>query len=353
MDLSKQIASHEIETEIKAFKTHKLKKSDLAFFANQLSFLIDSKMPLKQGLLHIKNVSSKKLASSVAFLIESLELGKSLHEGLKNFPSFFVYMVKAGEESGNLSETLEKLAEHYEKEEARSKEISSLMIYPTFVVLALIIVIVITTLFLVPNFTIFFEEQGVELPMGTRALIYITDFMQTNNFLIILIILFLLYIFLRIEKKFLNKILFSLFKKQLTIIFSYRLAMSLKIMLSAEVPILEALKISKNIVSNALYRQKLEEIYNEIESGKTLGNCISDAGIFHYNLVGMIITGETSGFLIESLNKCSRFLEKEQKQNTEKAKKMIEPVLTIVIGLVLFFIMLALMMPTFAIMEVL
>ncbi|MCL2611540.1 MAG: type II secretion system F family protein [Defluviitaleaceae bacterium] len=328
-------------------------KTDLAFFANQLSFLIDSEMPLKQGLLHIQNAASKKLSLTISFLIESLESGKKLHESLRGFPTFFIYMVKAGEEAGNLAEVLEKLAEHYEKEQAREKEIGGLMIYPMFVLFALVIVIVITTLFLVPNFTMFFAEQGVELPSGTQALVYITDFMQTSTFLIILAFAFVTYVFLHIERSFLDKILFRILRKQLTITFSYRLSMALKVMLAAEVPILEALEISKYMVSNTIYHKKVQKIHECVESGKNLGDSLAEAGIFHYNLTGMAITGEASGFLTESLEKCALFLEKEQKQSVEKTKKLIEPILTVTIGAVLFFIMLALMMPTFAIMEVL
>ena len=330
-----------------------LNKSDLAFFANQLSFLIDSQMPLNQGLLHIQSSASKKLAKIISHLIKSLEEGKKLHESLEFFPNFFIYMIKAGEEAGNLGEVLKKLAEHYEKEVASEKEMSSLMIYPIFILFALGIVILITTIFLVPNFTMFFAEQAIELPFGTQVLIHITNFLKTNLFLAILIFIFLAYIFLRIEKNILDKALFILLKKQLIIAFSYKLSMALKIMLKAEVPILEVLAICKNMSSNVFYQKNLQEIYDSVEKGKNLGDCIEEAKIFHYNLIGMAKMGEISGFLTESIEKCALFLEKEQKQTTERTKKLIEPILTIAIGIVLFFIMLALMLPTFAIMEVL
>ncbi|MCL1925362.1 MAG: type II secretion system F family protein [Defluviitaleaceae bacterium] len=330
----------------------KLNKTELAFFANQLSFLIESKMPLKWGLLHIKNASPKNLKKIIDKLIIDIEAGNKLHESLKGVPSFFTYMIKAGEEAGSLSEVLLKLANHYEKEAIREKELGGLLIYPIFVIFALIAVITLTVTFLVPNFMMFFEEQGVDLPTTTLVLINITDFLQTGIFLTIFIALFIAYVFLRIEKNFLDNILFKLFRKQFIVTFSYRFSIALKIMLSAEVSILKALNISKNMISNSVYKTKLESLIKDVEAGKSLAVCLEEAEIFHYNLIGMVIMGEATGFLIESLEKCSNFLEKEQKQSLERRKKLIEPILTISIGAILFFIMLALMMPTFAIMEV-
>ena len=330
----------------------KLSKEELAFFANQLSFISFSGIHITWGLSNIQKNSSRRLAKIIEELIPKIESGIKLHEALEGFPDFFRYMVKAGEESGNLSEIFTKLAEHYEKEALREKEITSLLIYPIFILFALTLVVVITITFLIPTFINFFDEQGTDLPFITEILIDASTFLQSPLFFFIAALLVMGYLYLRIEKKMLDSFIFKVFRKQLEIVFSKTLANSLKIMLSAGVGILDSLEISKNMHENSLYREKVGSIYTQIQSGNSFSETVKSQDIFHYTLIGMITVGEASGALPESLEKCALFLEKEEKQNIDRTKKMIEPILTIVIGLILFFIMLALMLPAFTLMEV-
>lgn len=332
-------------------KISKISKEELSFFANQLSFISLSGIHITWGLLNIKKHSSRRFAKIIGNIIFKIESGMKFHESLEGFPDFFVHMVKAGEEASNFQEIFTNLASHYEKEALREKEIMSLLIYPIFIVLALVLVIVITIMFLIPTFIVFFEEQGADLPFMTEFLINAAEFLSSPIFLVIFILSFIAFIVFKNLNLF-DIIIFKFFRKQLEITYSKILANSLQIMLNSGVGILEALEISKNMHKNNLYKQKISYMYTEIEKGVSIASAALNADIFHYTLIGMMTVGETSGSLAESLSKCALFLEKEERQNIERTKKIIEPVLTIVIGIILFFIMLSLMLPAFTLMEV-
>lgn len=336
----------------------KLRKRDLAFFCRQMTFVISSGLPIAEGLMIIESqCSSKLLKKEISSIKDGILRGENLSNCMSKrnkFPQFLCGMTKIGEESGLLHTVMERMADHYEKEANITEEIKSIMIYPTFVFATMIVVTIIAITYFIPSYAVIFLAQDIPLPTPTRFLIDFSEFV--NNFYIgiigFLVALIIAVVYANKNasiRKYRDKLLIRLpiLKKALRILLSLRFSQAMGLMLHSGVPILDAISITKKLVKNYEFEQAMEGIHEELKKGISLKESIENIDFFAPMLINMVNMGERSGELANSLNKSAEHFSKEMDVAIKRLEKLIEPVITIVLGMILAFLMLAITLPTF------
>ncbi len=299
----------------------------------------------------------------VLSLEETIRKGGTLSQALSNytaiFSPLFVSMVKAGEESGGLADALLVVGNQMEKSYLLIKKVRGALIYPAIIVLAMLTIGVLMLIYVVPTLTSTFKELKVELPLATRIVIAVSDFLKNDTLLFLAgVILFVggIIAFGRTE---VGKKMFDFISIRIPIIgtivqetYAARTARTIASLLSAGVPVIESLKITEDVLSNGYYKAVLAEAQKKVEKGAPM----SEAFLAHENLYPILVgemmtvgeeTGETSGML----QKLAVFYEDEVEQKTKDMSTIIEPFLMIFIGVTVGFFALAMISPTYSLMN--
>lgn len=321
--------------------------SDKIFFSRNLAVMISAGVSVARGLdILSRQAKNKKFKNIILELGESIKKGKSLSEGMKQylrvFSSLFVAMVKVGEESGKLSESLILISEQMEKDYTLRKKVKGAMIYPSVIVVAMVVIGVLMMMFVVPTLVSTFEELGVELPMSTRIIIALSEFFiqHTILFLVSSAVLIIAVVFTVTSsrgKKIIGKILFHLplFSSLVKKINSARTSRTLASLISSGVNVLEALDITKDVVQNEKFKNVLETARSDIQKGVSISESFKKNQNIYPVMVGeMMAVGEETGELSNMLLRLADFYEEEVAEATKNLSTVIEPVLMIVIGAV-------------------
>ncbi len=321
--------------------------SDKIFFSRNLAVMISAGVSVARGLdILSRQTKNKKFKNIILELGESIKKGKSLSEGMKQyqrvFPSLFTAMVKVGEESGKLSESLILISEQMEKDHTLRKKVKGAMIYPSVIVVAMVVIGVLMMMFVVPTLVSTFEELGVELPMSTRVIIALSGFFihHTILFIVSAVAVIIAVVFIvssRRGKKILGNILFHLplFSSLVKKINSARTSRTLASLISSGVDVLEALDITKDVVQNEKFKNVLEIARSDIQKGVSISESFKKNQNIYPVMVGeMMAVGEETGELSNMLLRLADFYEEEVAEATKNLSTIIEPVLMIIIGAV-------------------
>ncbi len=321
--------------------------SDKIFFSRNLSVMISAGVSVARGLdILSRQTKNKKFKNIILELGESIKKGNSLSEGMKQSPrvfsTLFTAMVKVGEESGKLSESLILISEQMEKDHTLRKKVKGAMIYPSVIVVAMIVIGVLMMMFVVPTLVSTFEELGVELPMSTRVIIALSEFFiqHTVLFLVSVIAAVVASIFIissRRGKKIMGNILFHLplFSSLVKKINSARTSRTLASLISSGVDVLGALDITKDVVQNEKFKNILEKAKSDIQKGVPMSESFKKSQNVYPIMVGeMMAVGEETGELSNMLLRLADFYEEEVADATKNLSTIIEPVLMILIGAV-------------------
>ena len=324
----------------------RIKNRDIVAFTRQLSVLIDADVPLSEALRILASQEGKpifkKMISSIS---ESIEGGSSFSVALtlypKLFTNFYIMLVQTGEVSGRLHQSLLYLAEYLERSQSINSKIKGALAYPAFIVFALFIVSIIMVVYVLPNLLSIFEDLGgdVELPITTRALIFITDFVNAYKlpvFGAILGIGFWLYSYARTEKgkRHLDELKISIpslgtVAKNL---YLARVAESLSVLIKSGIPILDAIKLTADLVGNVIYRDILLESEKNVRSGGSISETMSKRKEVPALFSSMMSVGERIGKLDYILEHISAFYKAESENTIQNISQLIEPVLILVLG---------------------
>lgn len=337
----------------------KVKLNDLAVFSRQFSAMINSGISIIDALDILRDqIDHPKLQEVVISVTEDIETGSDLSESLSNhpnvFPELFVQMVRAGETGGIIGDVLDRIADHYEKQDELQGKIKSALYYPiTIMVIALLVVIFLLTN-VVPTFVSMFSDLGAQLPLPTRILIGTSSFMQSYWWLLGLIFIALFFLFrnyiktpegkLKIDR-FLLKI--PQIGKMLQKIYLSRFSSTLAVLLSSGVDLLAALSIVEGVVGNKLYAQALTDTRIKVREGSTLSGPLQKREEFPKLLVHMIRVGEESGAMSKMLEKVSIFYDREVDRSVEGVVSIIEPVIIVFLAVVVGFVVISIVMPMF------
>ncbi|NTU41702.1 MAG: type II secretion system F family protein [Nitrospirales bacterium] len=338
----------------------KVTDRDLAIFTRQFSIMFTAGIPIVQGLdILLNQVENKTLGETVAVVKSNVEHGTSLADALKRHPKVFnelyVNLVAAGETGGILDDVLLRLSVYIEKAMKLKKKVKGAMIYPGIVVSVAVLVVAIIMIFVIPVFAKIFSEMGVALPLPTRMVVAMSNFLGGVGGLILLAGLvagvFSLRQMRRTEKgkKATDRIALKLpiFGDILRKVAVARFARTLGTVLTSGVPILDGLDICARSAGNKIVEEVITHVRTEVATGKTMSEPLSRSWIFPPMVVQMVSVGESTGSLDQMLVKIADFYDDEVDNAVANLSTILEPALMVFLGTVIGFIVIALYLPIF------
>lgn len=328
-------------------------------FTRQLSTMITAGLPITDALVILRQQSSPALRPVVSQILNDVESGSSLSTALEKHPKVFspvyVALVQAGEAGGVLDTILARLAETLEKQREFSGKVKGALIYPSIIVVGMLVVALIMMIFVVPRLTSFYKEFNSELPLATRLLVLISG--TFSRFWIIVIPLVILFvvavrIYYKTEKgrRKIDALIFKIpvFGNLTRQIILTEFTRTLGLLVGAGVSILEGLNVVKEVVGNAIMSDGVSLVAKQVEKGFPVAYSLAQVPeAFPLMLSQMVAVGEETGKMEDVLNKISRVFETESEQEVKTLTAAIEPLIMIVLGLGVGFLVFAIILPIY------
>ncbi|MBN1869290.1 MAG: type II secretion system F family protein [Candidatus Omnitrophica bacterium] len=338
----------------------KIRTKDIDTFTWQLASLVKASVPILRALsLIAQQTDNHSFQSVVEDLKQQVKDGKTLSEGMRRYPklfnNLFLSMVQSGEQGGVLDEVLYKIAEHREKEQQMRRKIQSALAYPMVMLAVGIGTVFVMLTFFMPKFIGIFEKMKRELPLPTRALIATSHFMSEHWMWFVFAFVFALLMFGRARPGGKKKFLFDLIKLHTPMVKQFvrdaeiaKFCRTLGMLLKNGLPVYDSLSLATNTLDNEALRKQLETTGKDIvNQGATLSASLGKVKIFPNFAINMIAVGEEGGKLEGALNGVAEAYEKEVEQSISVMTSLLEPLLILVIGGVVGFIVFAMLLPIF------
>lgn len=346
------------------FRHYRVTSDDLVLFCRQLATLLGAGVTILKSLEIISmQVSSRRLYNIIKNLQKNMEAGLSLHESMakhKNvFSELWVNLVESGEASGNLAVVLNRLASYLERLAAFKRKIISALIYPLILMFSAIAALLFLTIKIIPTFAELFKGFNITLPLLTRMLIAVSEFIRHYAIYLILIVVG---IFMAIRKytrtntgrrryeRFKFKIpVFGEFFRSLVI---ERFSSEMSTLVESGVPILYSLEIAEHSVGNQVMADIIRNIKEEVREGKSLSQPLEKSGFFEPMVVQMVTIGEEIGELSQMFKKINSFYQEYVEVFLTRFTSMFEPIMLIFMGLVIGVMVIGMFLPIFQIAQI-
>ncbi len=338
--------------------------SEKIMFTRNLSGMISAGISLPRAISIMgKQSKNKELEKILESLIDDIDRGGTLSDGMRKFPKvfseLFVSMVRAGEESGGLPKALNDVGENLQKTFALRKKIKGAMMYPSIILSAMVLIGVLMLIYVVPTLTKTFTDVGAALPASTRFVIWLSDSIKNHIFLFIIFVFAIIGFFMLIVRIPKTKRYFDFISIRLPLvgvlvreINSARTTRTLSSLLSAGIDISKALNITKAVLQNSYYKDVINESIISIEKGLTLSSVFKEHSNLYPIMVGeMMEVGEETGKLSSMLVDIATFYEGEVEAKTKNLSTVIEPILMVVIGSAVGFFAVSMLQPMYSVME--
>lgn len=335
----------------------KVRLEDLIFFIRQLGVLFASGIPLNVSLLILsENTENPTLAQAASQMHHDLEGGSTLYEALKRptglFPEVYVALIEAGEISGSLDISLDRVANLAERKAENRQRMMSLFTYPILVVSAIALVLFFLVLFVFPMFAKLFSQANVSLPLPTVIIIAFSQALRTYWYIGIAALVagyFGIKWYLKTDAGRMKfdrmKLKLPLFGKLLLKIEVSSFAQTLHTLNSTGIPIISSLDIIIRTTGNHVIKKALQMARSSVESGATISQSLTATGIFPVMVMEMISTGEESGKMDLILEKISSFYDRDVDYTLKKIPVILEPFMLVVLGSIVALIYLSLILP--------
>jgi len=354
----------EVKPQIFSFKKgrlfRKVSKKDLAIFSRQLAVMLDARVPVVQSLSSIAaQISKADFKEKIVNISELIEEGNSLSDAFSAYPKifdvFYVSLLKSGEASGKISESLYYLSNHLEKEHDIGAKVKGAMVYPILVLIVLVVVVIIIMVMVVPQLNVILKEVGGNIPLSTRIIMGFSSFLLNFGWVILIVFFglvgFLVY-YLRSPagKKNYDKVSIKLplvgeFLKK---VFLSRFAANVSTLISAGLPVTTALNITKATINNFVYKDILTEAEKEVSEGEKMSSTLARypeaVPIF---VTQMVKVGEDTGKIDKTLLEIVNFYQKEVERGVETFIGLIEPALIIFLAVVVAILAISVMSPLY------
>ena len=342
---------------MKSFTIGRISTKQLCTFTRQLSTLQDAGLPILRSLKILEGQCKPGvLKNALGDVVEDIESGQTLSEAFakhpKAFDRLYCNMIKAGEAGGALEAILQRLADFKEKAQSLKRKIKGAMVYPIVVIFVACVIVGFILYFIIPKFEAIFNDFGVPLPQMTKILISASHFLIKYFYIVFLTPLFFwMFIKLLYRNKtgayVCDRILLMIpvmgtIAEKSTVARTMR---TLGTLVQSGVPILEALSIVRETAGNAVFERAFTRIYDSIREGETIAQPLREARIVDDIVVNMIDVGEETGDLDTMLNKIADNYDEEVEVAVESLVSLLEPIMIVVLGGIVGFIVIALFLP--------
>ena len=351
-------ADDDLETKIKLF-VERSNTKDLVVFSRQFSVMISANVPVVECLLILveqtDNFSLKKMIADIAFEVDAGSLlSDAFGKRPKVFSKFFVNIIRSGETSGKLDEVLNYLADEMEKNYDMTSKIKGAMIYPIFILVGLLGVAIVLLVYVIPNLTSMLTESGAELPLSTRIVVAVSNFLIRYAILIIILVIgliFLLRLYLKTYKGRRNvdylKLHLPIFGSLFKYIYLMRFTRSLSTLLKGGVTITKSLEIVSEVVNNTIYKEIILATLDSINDGNPLSTVMENEPTIPKMVPQMLSVGERTGKIDVVLDKVTEFYGREVDKMLANLSSLMEPIIMVVMGIGVGVMVAAVIMPMY------
>lgn len=354
-----QIVEDDVFTSARGSRQWGVNAKDYAIMCRQLYAMLFAGVPIIQSLNILRaQVRKKPLKAAMDQIYEDVQKGQLLSEAMKRqravFPELMVNMIEAGELSGAMDGTLERLSYHYEREAKISEKVKSALVYPVILSIVAVSVVVFLLTFVMPTFIGMFQGSGIELPLPTRILMAASNSMQHYWYIYLLgLFAFVLgliqYIGTASGRRNFDALKLSIpvIKDLNEKIVSTRFSRTLSTMLQSGIPLIQALENIERIIGNKVVAEGIQQVREEVQRGSDLAGPISRLKFFPPMVSSMVHVGEESGMLDDILKKTAEFYDEEVERDFERVLALFEPIMIVIMGLAIGFIVISMALPMF------
>jgi len=349
------------EIEIMEPEVHqlKMKKKDLMQFADKMAIMLRAGVKLSMAMeVLINSEKNRRYKKIYRAILNDLYAGASLADTMrtfKAFPTYVVNMVASGEKNGQLDWAFTRIAESYEKEIALSGKISSAFTYPIFLIVLMIALFVVMSVLVLPRFAGMYDTFDAELPGITQAMLNLSGFMIKYGLILAVVIAIIIGIFILLLKT--NKAFSSKMAQLMLKIPVYgRLVMVsntssfsriCSALLQTGVEVVESVRVGTTVIKNAYIRQRTDKSLDDVTLGASLHSALNSLGIYEPLFISMVQIGEEASMLPDTFQKMADMYEEESNEATRKFTAVLEPALTLCIGLMIALMVVSIILPMF------
>lgn len=347
-----------VDAQISLF-TPKIKKKDLAVFCRQFYTMVDAGIGIVKCFDILEaQTRNKTLKNALGAAYEDVQKGFTISEAMKKhekiFPPILINMIEAGEVSGTLDTILERMANHFEQENKLENKIKSALIYPIVLIVVSIAVIVFMLIAVLPTFIGMFDGSGVALPWPTQVILDLSSWLQNSWYIfgggVIVILGGFMYFGSTVEgRKLIDGLKIKIPGIRVTNakIITSRFTRTLSTLMASGIPLLQALEVVGRVLNNTFVQNKLINSMDSIRKGASLSRAVKAMEIFPPMVDSMIKIGEESGALDDILAKTADFYDDEVETSLQRMTTLIEPILLVGMAVVIGFIVIAMALPMF------
>ncbi len=354
------VSMKKINAESSIVNGRHVSRQELINFCFHMEQMTRAGVPILESLTDLRDsIDNPRFKEVVAAVIISIEGGKRFSEALAEFPQLFdtvfVSLIEAGEQSGRLDLVLDKMTDSLKWQDELISHTKKLVMYPAFVGSVVMGVVFFLMIYLVPQMVSFIKNMGEELPIHTKMLIATSNFI-INYWYLIISFPFVVFFAIRYGSTHSKSFLYKMDNLKLNVwligpvlkkIILARFTTYFSLLYRSGVTVLAGLKISEEITGNSVVKKALQDVSRYTADGMTLSESILKVGLFPPLVVRMLKVGENTGRLDSALDNVSYFYNRDVKESIEKVQSMIEPVMTVFLGIILGWVMISVLGPIY------
>lgn len=336
----------------------KIKFDDIVNFTRQLSTMIGAGLPLTDALSILQAQVPPALQSKVADILRSIEGGSTFADALKHhadtFSRVYIALVSAGEAAGVLDTILMRLADTLEKQREFREKTKGALIYPVIVLIGMLLVSAVMMIFVLPKLTVMYQDFNVKLPFITLALISVSTFMSRFWYIMAIGIMAGVYVFGKWRQTKMGAYQYDVllsklpvFGKIKSMVLMAEFSRTLALLASAGVSLVESLEIVKEVADSEIMRRALADVKSDVEKGNPLATSLAKYPVFPMIVSQMTSVGEQTGKLDEILNRVAGYFESESEHVIKNLSTAMEPIIMVVLGVGVGFLIVAIVVPIY------
>ncbi len=332
---------------------------ELYLICSQMGVMLDSGIGVVRGLdVLCQQAANPKIKTILLNVMEEVKKGVAFHQALANqggaFPFYLISSVESGEQSGTLDKVMVRMADYFERQYKTKAQIKAALTYPILLSIMCIGVVLLMLVVVVPKFMEMYTTSGTELPLPTQLLLGLVDFLQNFWFAVLAVVVGVVILIFILKSSPATKpwwdtmaLHFPGFGKMKQIILAARFAHTFSMLISSGVTMLSALDIVSRVLDNGCMSKYIAIMIEDIKKGMPLSESIKKFDVFPPMFKSMIAIGEESGEMDELLQKAAIYYDEESDRAVKKMVSMIEPIMLVVMGLIIAFIVIAIIMPIY------